>query len=126
MYLFHDCIDAFRFYNDMGSELESFQELALVVLPLSMHYGIATLLYLVLYQEVVGSYFSMTTTTSPNSLLLASLDATRAQFQDSKVEPGGEEYISDGRRMIREAVHAANAIRELVRSRYHTPTGSWK
>ena len=66
----------------------------------------------------MGSYFSMTTTTSPNSLLLASLDATRAQFQGI----GDEENISDGRKMIREAVRAANTIRELVRSHYKTTT----
>lgn len=35
-----------------------------------------------LVERTIQSFFSMLTTTSPNALLLASLDATRAQMED--------------------------------------------
>ena len=99
-------LDAFNFYlkND-NIDLKSLQTLSL---------------------EVVRSYHSALTTTSPNSLLLASLDATRAQFSlplrnsDSSGSNGTSsgEVVGDGRTMILEAIRAANSIRELIRSHY--------
>mmetsp|Transcript_21668 Transcript_21668/g.31085 ORF Transcript_21668/g.31085 Transcript_21668/m.31085 type:complete len:413 (-) Transcript_21668:246-1484(-) len=69
--------------------------------------------------EVLGTFFSALTTTSPNSLLLASLDATRAQFTALKgVHQAGER---SGRDMLAEAVEAADTVRDFIRSRYRTP-----
>lgn len=55
-------------------------------------------------ESVVHSYFSMLTTTSPNSVLLASLDATRAQFEER------------GAQMVQQTALAVNWLRHKLRS----------
>lgn len=55
-------------------------------------------------ETVVHSYFSMLTTTSPNSVLLASLDAARAQFEEHGAE------------MVQQAALAVNRLRAKLRT----------
>jgi arginine/lysine/ornithine decarboxylase len=57
--------------------------------------------------EVVQSHFSMLTSTSPNSLLLASLEATTAQF-----------ITGEGIKMIEMAVDGATRIKQCVQNKY--------
>ena len=54
--------------------------------------------------DAIHSYFSMLTTTSPNAVLLASLDATRAQF------------AQHGAQMVQESAERVNKLRTKIRS----------
>lgn len=55
--------------------------------------------------EVLQECFSMLTTTSPNSLFLASLDATRGQFE------------KEGNIILQKAMDAINDIKEAIRTK---------
>ena len=54
-------------------------------------------------QSVIHSYFSMLTTTSPNAIFLASLDASRALFAQR------------GAQMVQQTAAAVNALRNKIR-----------
>lgn len=76
--------------------------------------------------EVLHALFSTLTTTSPNALLLASLDATRAQFsghREGDVDKDGLSPHSPGRTMLAGAVRAADSVRALLRSHYLSAKG---